>query len=85
MNGKRIFLLLIALILFVSCVACAENTGSIIIRQQNVDLYPLDNGDVLIHYDDIIQVTSGDCPWITMGLPTSNFNVVNFSGAASSP
>jgi len=79
----EIFLLVIALVLLGSS-ACAENTGSMIILQQNVDLFPQNNGDVLIHYDDIIQVTGGDCPWITMGLPTSDFSVVNFSGAASS-
>jgi len=83
MTGKIIFFLLVTLLLF-SGTANAENTGTIVIKQQNVDLYIQNNGDVRIHYDDIIQVTSGDCPWITMGLPTPDFTVLDFSGAASS-
>ena len=75
---------MIALVLLVSAAAQAENTGGIIIQKQNVELYLQENTDVLIHYDDVIQVTSGDCPWITMGLPNQNFNVVNIGGAASS-
>jgi len=78
------FLVVIALVLLVSAAAQAENTGGIIIQKQNVELYLQENTDVLIHYDDVIQVTSGDCPWITMGLPNQNFNVVNIGGAASS-
>ena len=46
-----------------------------------VTLEPQSNGQVKITYEQSWKVLSGDIPWITVGLPNSNFTVGSSSGA----
>jgi Zn-finger nucleic acid-binding protein len=79
-SGVLVFLLFICC--GVSCV-CAD-TGTYTVRSQTVDLWVQLDGDVLIRYEIGMIVNSGSIPWVTVGLPTSNFEVQSFGGDAAS-
>lgn len=59
------------------------DTGTYSISSYNVTLEPQNNGQVRISIDQQWKVLSGDIPWVTVGLPNSNFSVENYGGAAS--
>jgi Zn-finger nucleic acid-binding protein len=66
----------------VLCV-CAD-TGTYTVTSQNVDLTVQTDGNVIIHYEIGMVVHSGNIPWVTVGLPSSNFEVRSSSGNATS-
>jgi Zn-finger nucleic acid-binding protein len=51
---------------------------------QNVDLTVQTDGNVIIRYEIGMLVHTGNIPWVTVGLPSSNFAVRSFGGDASS-
>ncbi len=59
------------------------DTGTYQISNYVVTLEPQSNGQVRITYEQQWKVLSGDIPWITVGLPNSDYSVESSSGAAS--
>ncbi len=62
--------------------AVLGDSGTYRITNYAVILEPRSDGQVKITYDQTWQVLGGNIPWVTVGLPNSNFSVVDFSGAA---
>jgi Zn-finger nucleic acid-binding protein len=60
------------------------DTGTYTVTVQNVDLTVQTDGNVIIHYEIGMLVHTGNIPWVTVGLPTSNFDVRSFGGNALS-
>ena len=60
------------------------DTGTYTVTSQDVILSVQTNGDVVISYAVGMLVHSGSIPWVTVGLPTSNFEVRSFGGNAAS-
>jgi len=69
--------------LFCGTLGVGADTGTYTVTSQSVDLWVQTNGDVIIHYEIWMLVHSGNIPWVTVGLPTSNFKVRSFGGNAS--
>ena len=67
------------LVLIESCSVRAD-TGTYTVTTQATALTVQTTGDVLIHYDIGMRVDSGSIPWVTIGLPTSNFDVQVWAG-----
>jgi Zn-finger nucleic acid-binding protein len=65
-----------------SCVHA--DTGTYTLTSQNVDLTVQTDGNVIIHYEIGMVVHSGNIPWVTVGLPSSNFEVRSSDGNAAS-
>lgn len=76
-----LILVVICFILPVSSVLAAD-TGTYQIQNYNVVLTPHYNGDITISYEQKWLVTGGHIPWVTVGLPTSNYDIQDFGGAA---
>jgi hypothetical protein len=70
--------------LFASLAPVWCDTGTYRITSYFVTLEPQSDGQVKITYDQTWQVTGGNIPWITVGLPNRNFSILKFSGAAVS-
>jgi hypothetical protein len=70
--------------LFASFAPVWSDTGTYRITSYFVTLEPQSDGQVKITYDQTWQVTGGNIPWITVGLPNRNFSILKFSGAAAS-
>jgi len=77
---KRIFLLPLLLLLLGS-VAWAGDTGTYRILDYKVTLTPHSDGQVDIQYYQKWLVTSGHIPWITVGLPNSQFGITGYGQA----
>jgi Zn-finger nucleic acid-binding protein len=79
------YLVVLILVLSFSAVICVRaDTGTYSLSSQNVDLWVQTDGNVLIRYDIGMMVHSGSIPWVTVGLPTSNYEILSFNGTASS-
>jgi hypothetical protein len=75
---------ILALVLLLSAFSLVwADTGTYRIPNYAVTLEPQSDGRVKITYDQTWQVLSGNIPWITVGLPNSKFNILDFSGAAA--
>jgi hypothetical protein len=75
---------ILALVLLLSSLApVLADTGTYRLPNYAVTLEPQSDGRVKITYDQTWQVLSGNIPWITVGLPNSHFDLVDFSGAAA--
>jgi hypothetical protein len=59
------------------------DTGTYKISEYTTTLEPQSSGAVKITYRQKWQVLSGNIPWITVGLPNTNFTVVDWGGDAS--
>lgn len=81
MKKHLIFFCLIFLMLW-SGVAKAGDTGTYRILDYQVSLTPRSDGIVEIDYYQKWEVTGGHIPWITVGLPNDNFNIVSYNHAA---
>jgi hypothetical protein len=68
--------------LLTMAVPASADTGTYRISNYLVTLEPQSDGQVRITYEQQWQVLSGDIPWVTVGLPNSNFIVENFGGVA---
>ena len=71
-----------ALVLF-SASSVVADTGTYTISTQNVDLWVQTDGNVLIRYEISMLVHTGNIPWVTVGLPTSNYEVRSSGGDAA--
>lgn len=83
---QRYFLCAGVCIVFIFCgvpCVCAD-TGTYTVTSQNVDLTVQTDGNVIIHYEVGMVVHSGNIPWVTVGLPSSNFEVRSSGGNAIS-
>lgn len=59
------------------------DTGTYQILDYTVLMEPQPDGQVRMTYTQTWKVLSGHIPWVTVGLPNTNFGVVTFSGAAA--
>ena len=72
-----------AIVFLLAAIPTNADTGTYRIADYIVSLEPQSSGKVRITYEQKWEVLSGNIPWITVGLPNSNFSVEEFSGAAS--
>ena len=81
---SRVFVLVFIVSIFAGASCVSADTGTYTVTSQNVDLTVQTDGDVIIHYEIGMLVHSGNIPWVTVGLPTSNFEVSSSGGNAAS-
>lgn len=80
---KTLIVSILVAICFISLIPnVSADTGTYQIKDYSVVLTPHYNGDITISYEQKWLVTGGHIPWVTVGLPTSNFDVQDFGGAA---
>jgi Zn-finger nucleic acid-binding protein len=85
LENKWFYIALVLIgIALLSASTVKADTGTYEITKQRTDLYVQTSGDVIIGYDVIFKVTGGNIPWVTIGLPNSNFDVNSWGGAATS-
>jgi len=88
MDVHRLAPVVLLSVFFVAILSGASHgradTGTYTVTSQNVDLWVQTDGDVLIWYEIGMLVHSGNIPWVTVGLPTSNFEVLSYTGDAIS-
>ena len=70
---KKVLFIILFLIV-ISGIASAD-TGTYIIKEQFVNLDIYSNSDVRIKYEIKMEVTGGNIPWVTVGLPNKNFDI----------
>jgi Zn-finger nucleic acid-binding protein len=70
------------LAVFFTSSSIAADTGTYTISSQNVDLWVQTDGNVIIRYEIGMLVHTGNIPWVTVGLPTSNYDVRSSGGDA---
>ena len=75
-------ILALAALLAVALPARAD-TGTYRILDYVTTLEPQSSGAVKITYEQTWQVLGGNIPWITVGLPNSNYSVQSWGGAAA--
>lgn len=75
---KAISALLAAVCFFVCFSAVYGDTGTYKILDYKVRATPHSDGTVDIIYEQKWKVTGGDIPWVTIGTPNSNFEIVSF-------
>jgi uncharacterized membrane protein YgcG len=69
-------ILLAVAILALSCSMVTADTGTYQILDYRVKLTPKSNGTVEIEYFQRWLVTGGSIPWVTIGLPNSDFSIL---------
>lgn len=74
-------LMMLFAFLLIALPSLAGDTGTYNIDQYHVTLEPRSDGKVLIDYTLKWSVTGGHIPWITVGLPNSNFTIEKYGGA----
>jgi hypothetical protein len=77
--GIFVLIFLLAAVISVS----AKDTGAYRIPVYTVSLEPQNDGRVKMTYFQEWEVISGHIPWVTVGLPNSNYSVRGFEGSAS--
>ncbi|MGD0779837.1 MAG: hypothetical protein ABR954_03525 [Dehalococcoidales bacterium] len=75
--------ILILVFLLMAVTPVFADTGTYRITDYTVRLEPQSDGQVRITVTQQWQVTGGDIPWVTVGLPNSYFSVEDYSGAVS--
>lgn len=80
MNARTIGFLILGLLVF-SVYTVSADTGTYVLQKQNAELVIKNNTDVIINYDVDFTVTGGNIPWVTMGLPNRNFDIISSGGA----
>jgi hypothetical protein len=70
-------------LLLAAAIPISADTGTYQISNYIVTLEPQSSGQVKMTYEQEWKVLSGDIPWITVGLPNSNYSVQGFSEAAA--
>jgi Zn-finger nucleic acid-binding protein len=83
MATKNIYLILLGILLLCAYTVSAD-TGTYVINHQYTDLTITNSSDVVIAYDVDFAVTGGNIPWVTTGLPTSNYAIITHGGAIKS-
>ena len=80
---KATLLILMTCLLTMAGRAFAGDTGTYRILSYTVSLTPHSDGTVAIDYYQRWLVTGGHIPWITVGTPNGNFEIVDYKGAVS--
>jgi len=75
--------ILVLIILLLVSGSVAADTGTYRINNYAMTLEPQSDGRVKITYEQDWQVTGGDIPWVTVGLPNSDFTVQSYGGNAT--
>ncbi len=75
--------ILVLLWLLLAVTPVSADTGTYRISDYTVTLEPQSDGQVKITITQHWQVTGGDIPWITVGLPNANFSVQSSGGAVA--
>jgi len=78
---KKVLFMMLFLIV-ISGIASAD-TGTYIIKEQFVDLDIHSDSNVRIKYEIEMEVTGGNIPWVTVGLPNKNFDIKSSGGAVN--
>lgn len=78
---KKIFAAIIVFLLFAGMLS-AGDTGTYRIQDYRVKITPHSDGAVEIEYFQKWLVTGGHIPWITVGLPNSDFEITGKGAAA---
>ncbi|HNX40084.1 MAG TPA: hypothetical protein PKK11_05835 [Methanothrix sp.] len=75
---------LILIILFSSLLIAGSSadTGTYRITDYTVTLAPKLSGEIAMDYSQTWLVTGGNIPWVTVGLPNSNYQIKGWGGAA---
>jgi hypothetical protein len=73
----------IVMLLATALPALAADTGTYGISDYTVTLEPQSSGQVRITIGQEWRVLGGHIPWVTVGLPNSNFSIESSSGAAA--
>ena len=81
MKAARYLLWALLLCLILAVPALAEDTGTYEIVDYTVKLTPHSDGKVDIDYHQKWLVTGGHIPWITVGVPNSDYRITGSSGA----
>jgi hypothetical protein len=76
-------ILALVILLAITVPAIAADTGTYRIKDYIVTLEPQSSGEVQLTCEQTWQVTGGHIPWITVGLPNSDFSIKDSSGAIS--
>lgn len=84
MKKLTILLLIILLESIVLFGVVIADTGTYVVEKQQSTLTIQTSGDVTIDYYIKMRVTGGNIPWVTVGLPNSNYEIKTFSGATKS-
>ena len=82
--GCGLIFCLCIMLLIVPIGIVRADTGTYTLTYQNADLFIQTTGDVVIHYNISMSVQSGNIPWVTVGLPTSNYEIRSYNGSAAS-
>jgi len=80
----RTVLPLLALLLCAVALPAGADTGTYVIEQYDATLAPHADGKVDLDYHQKWRVTGGHIPWITVGVPNSDFEITKSGLAAKS-
>ena len=72
------------LIFALSVSSVLADTGTYTINREIAELTIHSNGDADIRYTVDIQCDSGNIPWVMIGLPTADYEIIEWGGSASS-
>ncbi|HPU61660.1 MAG TPA: hypothetical protein PK300_05920 [Bacillota bacterium] len=59
------------------------DTGTYKIKDYAVEITPQPDGSWVAYYTQEWEVLSGSIPWVTVGLPNANYEVISWTGAAT--
>lgn len=81
---RKILSLMLFLLLVMSLTATDSlaDTGTYRILDYSVTLNPKATGEIIMDYSQTWLVTGGNIPWVTIGLPNADFQVIGWGGAA---
>lgn len=79
---KKIIILVLLAILCINLIHA--DTGTYEIKEQKIKLTIQNDRNVIINYYAKWAVTGGNIPWVTVGLPNSNYVIQSYGGAAAS-
>lgn len=74
----------IVLLMILIVPAALADTGTYEISQEHVSLIPNTDRTTTLEYTVTFLVTGGNIPWVTLGTPNSDYDVLSFSGSATS-
>jgi hypothetical protein len=75
-------LLILFGIIILNCISIQADTGTYHIENQIITLHIQSNRQVVIDYSTKWKVTGGNIPWVTVGLPNSDYTIQTFGGNA---
>jgi len=83
MKNKLFIYFCIIIYFYVSISTIYADTGTYNILSQNYQITLRSDRSAVIDYSTEWTVTGGNIPWVTVGLPTSDFSVSSFGGNAA--